>query len=242
MRRSRLLLLASACWLLCASLAGAEAGSEAEAAAEAVRVMAFGDSLTKGTGSTHGAGYRLAFYQKMGEAGFQVDMLGTFHNGPKDIDRDHQGHQGQGVAKLDEVSFDELRRERPGMVILMIGTNDARESFVPDAFRIRYSVLLDRILAESRTKLIAATIPPVRYGKRDKVMSALNAIIRSEVEQRAAAGKAVRLVDVNAMVDDRADFADSLHLNDEAYARVGAAFADTAIQMLRQQPASAASQ
>ena len=76
------------------------------AAAVAVRVMAFGDSLTKGTGSTHGAGYRLAFYQKMREAGFEVDMLGTFHAGPKDIDRDHQGHQGQGVAKLDEVSFE----------------------------------------------------------------------------------------------------------------------------------------
>jgi lysophospholipase L1-like esterase len=175
----------------------------------------------------------------MREAGFEVDMLGTFHAGPKDIDRDHQGHQGQGVAKLDEVSFDELRRERPEMVILMIGTNDAREGLVPDAFRIRYSVLLDRILAESRTRLIAATIPPARYGKRDKVMATINEIIRSEVDKRAATGR-VRLVDVNAMVDKRADYVDSLHLNDDAYARVGSAFADTAIQMLHTQPASAA--
>src|SRR5512134_1477176 len=123
MRRPWIPVLAAAFWLLSVPPA---------AGAEAVRVMAFGASLTKGTGSTHGAGYRLAFYQKMREAGFEVDMLGTFHSGPKDIDRDHQGHQGQGVAKLDEVSFDELRRERPELVILMIGTNDAREgSFVP---------------------------------------------------------------------------------------------------------------
>jgi lysophospholipase L1-like esterase len=175
----------------------------------------------------------------MREAGFEVDMLGTFHAGPQEIDRDHQGHQGQGVAKLDEVSFDELRRERPGMVILMIGTNDAKEGFVPDAFRIRYSVLLDRILAESRTRLIAATIPPARYGKRDKVMGAINEIIRSEIEKRSADGR-VRLVDVNAMLDKRADYVDPLHLTDDAYARIGAAFADTAIQMLHPQPASAA--
>jgi len=231
MRRPWIPVLAAACWLL---------SVPSPASAEAVRVMAFGDSLTKGTGSTHGAGYRLAFYQKMREAGFEVDMLGTFHAGPKDIDRDHQGHQGQGVAKLDEVSFDELRRERPQMVILMIGTNDAKEgSFVPDAFRIRYSVLLDRILAESHTRLIAATIPPARYGKRDKVMGAVNAIIRSEVEKRAATGR-VRLVDVNGMLDNRADYVDPLHLNDDAYARIGTAFADTAVQMLHAQPASAA--
>lgn len=225
--------LAAACALVAAPPAAA-AGTGTP-----VRVMTFGDSLTKGTGSSHGGGYRVAFYQKLQEAGFDVDMLGSFHAGPKEIDRDHQGHQGQGVAKLDEVSFDELRRERPGLVVLMIGTNDAREGLVPDGFRIRYSVLLDRILAESRTQLIAATIPPARFGKRAKVTAVINGIIRSEVEKRAGAGKNVRLVDVFALVDERADFVDPLHLNDDAYARVGSAFADTAIEMLRQHPALA---
>ncbi len=107
-----------------------------------------------------------------------------------------------------------------------------------DLFK-RTCLLLDRILAESHTRLIAATIPPARYGKRDKVMATINEIIRSEVDKRAATGR-VRLVDVNAMVDKRADYVDSLHLNDDAYARVGSAFADTAIQMLHTQPASAA--
>jgi lysophospholipase L1-like esterase len=219
--------------LLLAALAAACLTAPPASAGEAVRVMAFGDSLTKGTGSSHGAGYRLAFVRHMQDAGYPVDMLGTFHHGPKDLDRDHQGHQGQGVAKLDEVSFDELRRERPEVVILMIGTNDAKEgSFVPEAFRIRYSVLLDRILAESRTKLIAATIPPARYGRRSRVIGPLNAIVRSEVAKRAEAGKSVRLVDVYEMIDARADFVDPLHLNDAAYARVGDAFAETLIAML----------
>jgi lysophospholipase L1-like esterase len=212
----------------------------AAASAEPIKIMAIGDSLTKGTGSTHRAGYRLEFLTRMKTAGVDVDMVGSFHDGPKEIDRDHQGHQGQGVAKLDEVSFDELRRERPSVVILMIGTNDAKEkSLVPDAFRIRYSVLLDRILAESKTKLIAATIPPTRYGRREKVINAVNVIIKSEVEKRAAAGRAVRLVDVHGLLDGRGDFIDILHMNDAGYAKIGDAFADTLLEMLAA-PASAA--
>jgi lysophospholipase L1-like esterase len=222
-----------------APLLALAAGLAAAAAhAEPIKVMAIGDSLTKGTGSTHRAGYRLEFLTRMKTAGVDVDMVGSFHDGPKEIDRDHQGHQGQGVAKLDEVSLEELRRERPGAVILMIGTNDAREkSLVPEAFRIRYSVLLDRILAESHVKLITATIPPVRFGRRAKLIAGINGIIASEVEKRAAAGKAVRLVDVHALLDDRADFVDNLHMNDAGYAKVGDAFADALLEML-QQPAS----
>src|SRR5262245_48740268 len=60
-----------------------------------VTIMAFGDSLTKGTGSTHGAGYRLEFLHRMSAAGVDVDMLGSYHSGPNDIDRDHEGHQGE---------------------------------------------------------------------------------------------------------------------------------------------------
>ena len=222
-------------------LALAVALTAATSGAEPLKILPIGDSLTKGTGSTHRAGYRLEFLARMKAAGVDVDMVGSFHDGPTEIDRDHQGHQGQGVAKLDEVSFDEMRRERPGAVILMIGTNDAKErSLVPEAFRIRYSVLLDRILAESKTKLLAATIPPARFGRRGKVIVAINNIIRSEVAKRVSAGKAVVLVDVYALLDNRADFVDNLHMNDAGYAKVGDAFADALLEMLDQPAAAAA--
>ena len=221
---------------LAAALAAA-----APAQADPIKIMPIGDSLTKGTGSTHGAGYRLEFLARMKAAGVEVDMVGTFHDGPQEIDRDHQGHQGQGVAKLDSVSLEELRRERPNAVILMIGTNDAKDRLVPDAFRIRYSVLLDRILAESHVKLVVATIPPVRFGRKGKMtlIAGMNGIITSEVEKRAAAGKSVRLVDVHSLLDNRADFVDNLHMNDAGYTKVGDAFADALLELL-DQPAAAA--
>jgi lysophospholipase L1-like esterase len=212
---------------LAAALAAA-----APALADPLKIMPIGDSLTKGTGSTHGAGYRLEFLARMKAAGVEVDMVGTFHDGPQEIDRDHQGHQGQGVAKLDAVSFDELRRARPNAVILMIGTNDAKDRLVPEAFRIRYSVLLDRILAESHVKLVVATIPPSRFGRKAKLVEGVNGIIKSEVQKRADAGRSIRLVDVYTLLDNRADFVDNLHMNDAGYTKVGDAFADALLELL----------
>jgi lysophospholipase L1-like esterase len=208
------------------------------AAGAPLKVVAFGDSLTMGQGSTHQAGYRLVFLQRMREAGYEVDMLGRYHHGPPDIDRDHEGYQGHGVAKLDEASFSAMRRDHPDAVLLMIGTNDAHSSFQPDAFRIRFSVLLDRILAESKVRLVVSTIPPGRYAKAKahQVKVAVNKVIREEVGKQVAAGKRVRLIDAYALVDDHADFVDTLHLNDAAYAKLGSAFADALLELLREYP------
>jgi len=242
--RTSLLRPLAAAWLLAALPAagadteglGAEPAAEPAAAAPAapaqapLKVMPFGDSLTLGVGSTHGAGYRLAFIERLREAGVEVDMVGSLRSGPKGMDGDHEGFGGQGIAKIDRVSFDEIRKDRPDVVLVMVGTNDT-EDFVPEAFRIRYSVLLDRVLAESRTRMLVATIPPARFNKRKRGTDAVNSIVRSEVEKRLAQGKAVRLVDVHALIDPRADFADNLHLNDAAYEKVGIAFADALLAM-----------
>ena len=244
MRLPLVRLLAASAWLLAASApAAAETSApaaipSAPAAPAPLKVMAFGDSLTLGIGSTHGAGYRLAFLERMHEAGVDVDMVGSQRSGPEGMDGDHEGFGGEGVAKLDRVSLDEIRKRHPDVVMIMIGTNDTGE-FVPEAFRIRYTVLLDRILAESRVRCLVATIPPTRYDKRKRGTEAINAIVRSEVEKRAAEGKAIRLVDVHGMIDVRADFADNLHLNDDAYARVGNAFADALLAMPLPPPARA---
>jgi lysophospholipase L1-like esterase len=218
---------------LAAALAAAPAG------AAPLRVMAFGDSITMGQGSTHQAGYRLAFFERMRGEGYEVDMLGRYHNGPEGMDGDHEGYQGRGVAKLDEVSFGAIRRDHPDAILLMIGTNDAKRStFQPDSFRIRYSVLLDRFLAESKARLVVSTIPPARFGKskKDQVKTAVNKVIREEVAKQRAAGKRIALVDAYALLDDRQDFVDTLHMNDAGYAKLGEAFADALLGLLREFP------
>lgn len=224
-------------------LALASALAAAPAAPAPLRVMAFGDSLTMGQGSTHQAGYRLVFLERLRAAGYEVDMLGRYHHGPEGMDADHEGYQGRGVAKLDEVSFRAIRRDHPDAILLMIGTNDAKGStFQPDAFRIRYSVLLDRFLSESKVRLVVSTIPPSRFGKskKEQVKLAVNKVIREEVEKQRAAGKRIVLIDAYEILDDRQDFVDSLHMDDEGYAKLGNAFADALLGLLQKFPPPAA--
>lgn len=228
MPRARLLLLALAAAL----------GAALPAAAAPLRVVAFGDSLTMGKGSTHGAGYRLAFLQRMAAAGYEVDMLGSSRDGPEGMDGDHEGYPGRGVAKLDEVSFGELRRDHPDAILLMIGTNDANEDFLHEAFRIRFSVLLDRFLADSKVRVVVSTVPPGRYARArsNQVKVAVNEVIRAEVEKQRAAGKRIRLIDAFPLFGDPGDFVDTLHLNDASYDELGNAFADALLGLMQEYP------
>ena len=209
------------------------------ASAAPLRVMAFGDSITMGQGSTHAGGYRLTFLERMRAASVEVDMLGHYRDGPEGMDGDHEGYKGRGVAKLDEVSFSAIRREHPDAILLMIGTNDAvRGSFHPEAFRIRYSVLLDRFLSESKVRLVVSTIPSSRFGKtkKDQLKVAVNKVIRAEVAKQRAAGKRIALIDAYEILDDRQDFVDSLHMNDAGYVKLGDAFAEALLGLLQKFP------
>jgi lysophospholipase L1-like esterase len=57
-----------------------------------------------------------------------------------------------------------------------------------------------------------------------------------------AQGKSIRLVDVYALLDDRADFVDGLHMNDAGYDKVGKAFAEMLLDMLHSAPPAASAQ
>ena len=56
---------------------------------------------------------------------------------------------------------------------------------------------------------------------------------------RAGQGESVRLIDVYHMLDPKTDFADTLHMNDGGYAKIGNAFADAVLDLMHSVPASA---
>ena len=146
-----------------------------------------------GDGSTHGAGYRLAFLERMRARGRTTSTCSVeFHSGPEGMDGDHEGTPAPGVAKLDEVSFRAMRSDHPDARAAP-DRHQRREGARPSsrtAFRIRFSVLLDRTLSESQHRASSSsTIPPSRYGKgkRDQVKVAVNKIVRGG--GREAAGR-----------------------------------------------------
>jgi lysophospholipase L1-like esterase len=199
-----------------------------------VRVLPIGDSHTVGVGSSHNAGYRLAFVKQMSDAGFEVDMVGGQASGPEGLDHRHQGQGGATTYEVSSAIHEKMAKYEPDLVVLLVGTNDARDGkFSPYAFEVNLSVLLDRIFASSPdVKLVLATIPPQMYGKNDPANRALNDRIRAHVAKRSNQ-ESIRVVDVYNMVDDRLDMSDPVHMNDAGYEKVGAAFAAAAQELLR---------
>ena len=197
-----------------------------------MRVMTLGDSHTAGVGSTHRAGYRIAFLKAMAEGGIEADMVGGKADGPEGFDHRHQGYEGATTYEVSAAVHDKMADYQPDLVVLLIGTNDARQpSFSPIAFEVHFSVLVDRVFAANPdVKLIVSTIPPQLYGKNEPANRALNSRIRSHIEGRTNQDQ-IRIVDIYNLLDDRLDMSDSIHMNDSGYEKVGGAFADAALSL-----------
>jgi acyl-CoA thioesterase-1 len=203
-----------------------------------LRVMALGDSVTVGTGSSHGGGYRMAFWERMREVGETVDMVGGKANGPDTFDNRHQGYPSISVYDLSARVYDKVRSYRPDVVLLLVGTDEVTASgFSRHAFGPNLEVMIDRIfIARPEAKLLISTIPPTKYGRHLGAKLALNEVIKRVVRKRAAEGQEVYLVDSFPLIDQSRDMADSHHPNDAGYERIGRAFADRLLQVMGEEP------
>jgi lysophospholipase L1-like esterase len=210
----------------------------AAGAAGPLRVMALGDSVTVGTGSSHGGGYRPTFCQRMRDAGVEIDMVGGKADGSDTFDNRHQGYARASLYDLSAGVTEKVRTYQPNVVLLLTGSDEAGEdSFSAPAFEANLQVLIDRVFATSReAKLLIATVPPGRFGRKDGSRRALNDGVRRTVRERAARGEAVYLVDAFKLLDPQRDMLDESHPNDAGYERIGEAFADALLAALGAEP------
>lgn len=217
-----------------AAIALAAAAPVAERAAEPLKVMALGDSVTVGTGSSHGGGYRAAFWERMRDAGIPVDMVGGKVDGPETFDNRHQGYQQMPLHDLSAGIHDKLRSYQPDIVLLLTGSDELHSpTFSPHAFAANLEVMIDRIFtARPAAKLLISTLPPSKGGRNQGGKRAVNELLRRTVKERAGRGQAIYLVDSFAVVDANREMADTNHPNDAGYERIGEAFADALLPLL----------
>ena len=199
-----------------------------------VKVMALGDSLTVGVGSTRGGGYRAPFWERMRDAGIEVDMVGGKVDGPETFDNRHQGYEQMPLHDLSAGAFDKVRTFAPDYVLLLAGSDEVGTShFSPHAFAANLDVMLDRIFTAKRdVKVLISTLPPAKFGKNQGAKRAVNELLRRTVKERSARGQAVYLVDAFAAIDAQREMADAAHPNDAGYERIGEAFADALLPLL----------
>ena len=213
------------------------------ASAEPLRIMPLGDSITRGTNDINypngdiPGGYRRKLGELLTAQGVAFDFVGEkTDNAAPGMDPDHNGNNGwrtdQMLAKL--ASW--LPRD-PQVVLLMAGTNDIVQGVpVAKAAEQLENLIIEITSTLPSCRLHVATILPITQDWQGRTAAELNANadaynaeIRARVAAHAAAGREVRLVDMNALVvlddpDPLLDFyqpGDGIHPGQAGYDQLG---------------------
>ncbi len=180
----------------------------------AVKVMALGDSITYGVGSSTSSSYRAALWNRLvGGAGLSIDFVGSQQSGALP-DSDNEGHPGWRIEQITASIDGWIASTQPDVVLLHIGTNDMAQNFDVANAPARLGELIDRIVADDPAVVVlVAAIVPATDATVDARIAAFNAAVPGVVSARSAHA---RYVDLNSTIT-AADMNDSLHPNDIGY-------------------------
>ncbi|MEJ3656065.1 GDSL-type esterase/lipase family protein [Actinomycetes bacterium KLBMP 9759] len=186
-----------------------------------LRIMPLGASSTVGGGSPATAGYRGPLQQALRGSGVAVDLVGSCKDGPPSVaDRDHEGHGGWSLARLEPNVRAWVRAARPDVVLLHGGTNDLIQGTPAPVVAQRLDTVLADIDAESDAHVVVAGVwAPLPSRAQARAEFARLAV--QVVAARAARGQSVTYVDTAALLGPQ-HFTDGLHANAAGYRRIAA--------------------
>lgn len=190
-------------------------------AATPVRIMPLGASITWGTSSTDGNGYREALRRHLADdAGLAVDMVGSQRSGTA-ADNDNEGHPGYRIDAVAAGADGWIAAARPDVVLLNVGTNDMLQHHDLANAPARLGALVDQILraAPAATVVVSTLVPNVDATVESRVR-AYNSQLPGIVQAKAAAGKKVRLADFHANLTLADIGADGIHPTDGGYRKL----------------------
>jgi lysophospholipase L1-like esterase len=212
-----------------AGQAGAAAGTGAAApgtdykpcpAADVCKILPLGDSITYGIGFN--GGYRVELFRKAQADGKKITFTGSLSNGPNMVDgvtfpKNNEGHSGWKIDQLLPLIPMPALQQVPHIVLLMIGTNDiAQNDNLANAPK-RLGGLIDKLVTSAPDALIVvAQLTPL---SRSTAVQTYNTAIPAIVQERAAAGKHVTMVDQFAGFPT-SELGDGVHPNEQGYNRM----------------------
>lgn len=179
-----------------------------------LRISTLGDSITYGTDSTDGTGYRKNLQTLI--TGHNLRYIGSVSAGCM-TNNDNEGHPGYTIDEIGGQAQNSLP-ERPNVVLLMAGTNDIVQNYNLGSAPTRLGNLIDLVLSDcpDATVLVASLTPlldPTREANRKTYNQAIPGVIAS----RASAGKHVLLADMSAVTASDLNQVDGIHPNDGGY-------------------------
>lgn len=184
-----------------------------------LRIQPLGASLTWGTGSESGNGYRKPLRDQLRFDGWNVNMIGSQRSGSMKDNR-NEGWPGD---RIDEIDFraDNSLSQMPNVVLINAGTNDCIQDFaIPDA-SARLGRLLDKILFKvPDVTIIMSTLLP--NSLREDCIVRVNSQYRELVLQRQGLGQKIVLAEMHDGFITHSDLIDSIHPADAGYRKMAA--------------------
>jgi lysophospholipase L1-like esterase len=188
-----------------------------------LRLEPLGDSITYGTASSTGNGYRQALWNELTGEGYLLDFAGSVKAGTM-ADPDNEGHPGYRIDQIAALTDASLATYKPNVVTLMAGTNDMVQNYQESTAPARLSALVDQIVADDPTATVL--VANLTVGTNANIAAgepAFNATVPGMVQAKQSAGKHVEFVDMSALT--AADLApDGIHPNDGGYQKMADAF------------------
>lgn len=181
-----------------------------------LRILPLGASITAGSVSTDGNGFRKTLYDTLRKTN-TVNYVGTQGKAPLL----HEGHPGWIISDVSNVAGVALQ-SRPNMVLVYVGTNDLLTNNAIDQAPERLGALIDHVLsiATDAVVLVSQILPSSRPGQFDKFVT-FNARVASIINQRQVQNKRVTKVWMPITTDD---LQDGIHPKDAGYNKMAQAW------------------
>ena len=180
---------------------------------EPCKILPFGDSITEGIYSP--GAWRVPLFEKAIENGKSITYVGSRSNGPSQVagesfPRNHQATSGITIGGIHRSVPSPALDDGPHIVLIHIGTNDMTFSSASASSDLE-SLLDDLIEGAPDALFVVAQIIPRSSG--NTATEAFNATIPAIVEERAAAGAHISMVDMYTGFESSM-LQDSVHPND----------------------------
>ncbi|NJO78637.1 MAG: cadherin-like domain-containing protein [Cyanobacteria bacterium RM1_2_2] len=201
-----------------------------EASRRIAKIMPIGDSITRGINGdepsgalSQEGGYRAALWSRFGSNNLSVDFVGSQSLGSAALgDKDHEGHGGWTILRMNQNIQTFLPNAQPDVALLMLGTNDARDSqLTGNDLLARMSQLIDDMVSLSPDlTILVATPPPAREGDRNRNIISYNNGLPGLVASKFGESKNVYLVDMTSLTLANDIGGDGLHPNTTGFQNI----------------------
>jgi lysophospholipase L1-like esterase len=194
-----------------------------EASRRVAKIMPIGDSITRGINGdapsgplSQEGGYRTPLWSQFVANNLAVDFVGSQSLGSAALgDKDHEGHGGWTILRMNQNIGTFLPNAQPDVALLMLGTNDARDSLLTgNDLLARMSQLIDDMVNLSPDlTILVATPPPTREGDRNRNITDYNNGLPGLVSNKFSESKNVYLVNMTSLTLANDIGGDGLHPN-----------------------------